>query len=113
MQFYCMVFKFGPGNSVQGIIVPQYTNLTIPAGAGLTAAPWNGTTGGVVAFMVQNTFTVQTGGKCDVSGLGFTGSSGGMDGSGGIGGIGGATIQNGGDSLLVLYSGLGNGGDGG
>jgi len=63
-------FSTAYGGIIQAILVPQYTSLTIPAGATLTAAPWNGTTGGILTFMVKNNFTILPGGKCDVSGLG-------------------------------------------
>jgi len=56
---------------VQVVRVPQYTTLTINAGASITAPAWNGTTGGVAAVHVQNTTTVN--GAIDVTGLGFRG----------------------------------------
>ena len=56
---------------VQVIRVPQYTTLTINAGASISAPAWNGTTGGVVAVVAQNTVTVN--GSIDVSSRGFRG----------------------------------------
>jgi uncharacterized repeat protein (TIGR01451 family) len=56
---------------VQVVRVPQYTTLTINAGASITAPAWNGTIGGVAAVHVQNTTTVN--GAIDVTGLGFRG----------------------------------------
>ena len=103
-----------PGSGlVQAVAVPQYTSLIIPSGAILTAAPWNGTTGGILTFMVKDTFTIQMGGKCDVSGLGFSPGITGVGGGGGVGGAGGAIGQPGGDSLQVYGSGIGGGGNGG
>ena len=56
---------------VQVIRVPQYSTLTINAGASITAPAWNGTTGGIVALVAQNTVTIN--GGIDVSGRGFRG----------------------------------------
>ena len=39
----------------QMITVRQYSNLTIAAGGEITCSAWDGTTGGVVCFLVQNT----------------------------------------------------------
>lgn len=109
--------RFDPvGGIVQAITVPQYTSLTVPSGATLTASAWNGSTGGILTFTVMNNFTILPGGICDVSGLGFSGVAGGAGGAGGSGGTagaGGASGQTGGDSLQVLYSGEGSGGNGG
>ncbi|RPD49450.1 T9SS C-terminal target domain-containing protein [Hymenobacter sediminis] len=57
----------------QVIRVPQYANLTL--GASLTAAPWNGSTGGLIVLDVTgqlnfNGFTI------DASGIGFRGGAG-------------------------------------
>ncbi|GMV39898.1 MAG: hypothetical protein AMXMBFR64_16140 [Myxococcales bacterium] len=54
--------------------VPQYTNVTVNAGGILTASPWDGQTGGLVAFRATGTVTILAGGKIDASGLGFRGS---------------------------------------
>ncbi|WNG26807.1 hypothetical protein F0U62_24395 [Cystobacter fuscus] len=43
-----------PANLSQVIRVPEYTTVTIPAGQSLTAAPWNGSVGGVVAFLATD-----------------------------------------------------------
>ena len=53
----------------QVIRVPQYTTATLSSA--LTADPWNGDTGGVLAVDIENTLTL--GGNVDVSGLGFRG----------------------------------------
>jgi uncharacterized repeat protein (TIGR01451 family) len=55
----------------QVIRVPQYTNLTVNAGASVVASTWAGTTGGVLSALVQNTLTIN--GTVSVSGLGFRG----------------------------------------
>ena len=53
----------------QVIRVPQYTTATLSSG--LTADPWDGDTGGVLAVDIENTLTLN--GNVDVSGLGFRG----------------------------------------
>ncbi|HLV20043.1 MAG TPA: hypothetical protein VKZ49_04145, partial [Polyangiaceae bacterium] len=57
--------------NVQVVRVPQYTDLTIEAGASLTAPAWDGSTGGIVAVHAENTVTLD--GSIDVSALGFRG----------------------------------------
>jgi hypothetical protein len=64
----------------QVIRVPRYQTATL--GAGLTAAAWNGRTGGVLAVDVAGTVTL--GGTVSVDGMGFRGGLGGsFDGGGG------------------------------
>ncbi len=58
----------GPG--LQMIRVPVYNNVTVEGGA-LSAQPWDGLTGGVLAFEVTGTLTLND--DIDVSGLGFRG----------------------------------------
>ncbi len=41
----------------QVIRVPEYTNVTIAMGSQIAAQPWNGTVGGVVAFLANGTIT--------------------------------------------------------
>ena len=53
----------GPGAPLAGEKVaiqriPQFTNVTIPAGATLTASAWDGTQGGIVAFRASGNVTV-------------------------------------------------------
>jgi uncharacterized repeat protein (TIGR01451 family) len=57
----------------QVIRVPQY--LTATLGATLTASAWNGTTGGVLAFDVENTLILNSV-TVSVDGLGFRGGAG-------------------------------------
>lgn len=57
-------------SSFQIIRVPQYSTATVAAG-GVTAAPWNGATGAIVAVDVAGALTMN--GNIDVSGLGFRG----------------------------------------
>lgn len=102
---------------IQVVKVPQYKSLYIKGTGRLTAAPWNDSTGGILTFMVRDTFKIDTPGRCDVTGLGFLSlpdtTSAAAYGVGGAGGAGGAIGQNGGDSALVIGSGVGGGGDGG
>jgi uncharacterized repeat protein (TIGR01451 family) len=61
--------------SYQVIRVPQYTTATL--GTGLTAAPWNGATGGVLAIDVAGTLDMGGGATTvSVDGLGFRGGGG-------------------------------------
>jgi len=46
-------YTYSATSKAQVIRVPQYRNLTIGAGSAVTAAPWNGTTGGVIAMTVS------------------------------------------------------------
>jgi large repetitive protein len=59
------------GNVTQVIRVPEYSSLTINAARSISPAPWNGSTGGVVAFLVSGTFT--NFGSIDARGRGFRG----------------------------------------
>ncbi|HEX8480600.1 MAG TPA: hypothetical protein VF650_01700 [Allosphingosinicella sp.] len=54
----------------QVIRVPQYTNVTVSSA--ISALPWNGATGGVLAIDVADRLTF-AGGTLDASGLGFRG----------------------------------------
>ncbi|MBG1261092.1 beta strand repeat-containing protein [Nostoc commune] len=58
----------------QIIRLPQYRNATISGT--VTAAPWNGRSGGIVAVDVADTLTFSGAGKIDVSGQGFRGGGG-------------------------------------
>ncbi len=55
----------------QVIRVPQYSSLTVNGGASVVSVAWGGSTGGVVAALVQNALTVN--GSITVSGQGFRG----------------------------------------
>jgi Peptidase family C25 len=56
----------------QVVRVPQYTFAVLSSG--LTAAAWNGTTGGILALDVKDNLTL--GGTVSVNGLGFRGGAG-------------------------------------
>jgi len=66
--------------SFQVVRVPQYSSVTLGT---VRAAPWDGTAGGIVAFDVAGTLSLN-GGTIDVSGRGFRGG-GGLNSNGGTG----------------------------
>jgi uncharacterized repeat protein (TIGR01451 family) len=72
---YCAGLKnaYATAGHAQVVRVPQYTTLDVAAGASITAAPWDGEKGGVVAAYVQG----RTGllGNIDASGTGFRGGA--------------------------------------
>lgn len=55
----------------QVLRLPQYSALTVNAGASITSTPWNGSLGGVVSLLVQNALTVN--GSINVNSQGFRG----------------------------------------
>ncbi len=69
--YYSDRFDAPNASASQVIRVPRYTEVTILGGASITAEPWDGRTGGVVAFRVEGDLDVF--GKIDVDGLGFRG----------------------------------------
>jgi len=58
-----------PGAQV--VVVPEYTNVTIGANASLMALPWDGRSGGILAFLATGTVTNQ--GLVSADGAGFRG----------------------------------------
>ena len=62
-----------PANVTQVIRVPEYTNVTINPGGRITATPWNGSTGGVIAFLATGTVSLATNALISASGAGFRG----------------------------------------
>ncbi|KAA3650133.1 MAG: DUF11 domain-containing protein [Proteobacteria bacterium] len=65
-----LIYSFDASNT-QVIRIPQFNNLTINAGVTVTATPWNGLVGGVLAMDVAGNLIVN--GSLDVSGFGFRG----------------------------------------
>lgn len=61
-------------STFQVIRVPQYSAATVAAATAVTAAAWNGSTGGVVVMDVAGTLTID--GTITVDGLGFRGGMG-------------------------------------
>ncbi len=78
---------YDASEKIQLIKLPQYSNLTI--NGTLTTSAWNGTTGGVLVFLVQNNFVINAGGKLDMTGKGFSSSNGTSGAGASIGGAGG------------------------
>ncbi|MFP2912444.1 hypothetical protein ACLESD_46980, partial [Pyxidicoccus sp. 3LFB2] len=58
-----------PGAQV--VLVPEYTDVTVLSGTSLVAPPWNGRSGGIVAFLA--TGTVQLTGLVSADGAGLRG----------------------------------------
>jgi len=71
-------------STYQVVLVPQYTSATL--GTGLTAAGWNGSTGGILALDVAGTLSLGTA-AVGVDGKGFRGGAG-LQLNGGVGGAG-------------------------
>jgi uncharacterized repeat protein (TIGR01451 family) len=65
--------RFSYSSSAQVLRVPQYSSLTVNAGASVVAQAWNGSTGGVVAAIVDGTATVN--GSINADNLGFRGGA--------------------------------------
>jgi uncharacterized repeat protein (TIGR01451 family) len=75
-------YSYTAAGKVQVIKVPQYTALTINAGASLTAPAWNGAIGGIVVVDVQSAAVIN--GSVDVSGRGLRGGALSGPGNGGL-----------------------------
>ena len=69
-------------STYQVVLVPQYTTATLSSS--VTAAPWNGTTGGILALDIGSTLNLG-GATVSVDGMGFRGGAG-MQLVGGFGG---------------------------
>ena len=65
--------QFAYASGAQVVRVPQYTSLQVNAGASVVASAWNGSTGGVVAVIVDGTLTVN--GSVNTNGQGFRGGA--------------------------------------
>jgi uncharacterized repeat protein (TIGR01451 family) len=75
-------YSYTVTGKTQVIRVPQYTTLTINAGASLTAPAWDGATGGIVVMDVESAAVIN--GNIDTTGLGFRGGALSMAGGGGF-----------------------------
>ncbi|MCU0435656.1 MAG: T9SS type A sorting domain-containing protein [Bacteroidia bacterium] len=62
----------GAANDVQLVRVPVY-NSNVNVNGNVTASAWNGTSGGVIALVVNGTLTINSGFRIDASSLGFRG----------------------------------------
>lgn len=65
--------RFAYSGGAQVVRVPQYSSLTVNAGASIVPAAWNGSTGGIVAVIVDGTATVN--GSINANGRGFRGGA--------------------------------------
>lgn len=65
----------GGADAVMVQRVPNYTDVTVQAGATLTASPWDGSNGGIVAFRASGTVSVDATGAISADGLGFRGGA--------------------------------------
>ncbi|MBI4020454.1 MAG: VCBS repeat-containing protein, partial [Candidatus Aenigmarchaeota archaeon] len=63
-------YSTGGADRANIIRVPQFTDVVINSGS-ITARPWDGTTGGVVAFRATGRVEINAGGKIDASGKGY------------------------------------------
>jgi hypothetical protein len=60
----------------QVMMVPERTNFTVTGTGTMSAPPWDGTTGGILALWATGTLTVQPGGRISATGRGLRGASG-------------------------------------
>lgn len=60
-------------------VLKQYTNVTVNNGVTWTAKAWNGTTGGILAFLANGTITIT--GTISANSCGFRGGTGGNSGT--------------------------------
>ncbi len=65
--------RFSYSSGAQVVRVPQYSTLTVNGGASIVAQPWNGSTGGVVAAIIDGTATVN--GSISANAAGFRGGA--------------------------------------
>ena len=65
--------RFSYSSGAQVVRVPQYSSLTVNAGASVVPSAWNGSTGGVVAVIVDGTATIN--GTISANALGFRGGA--------------------------------------
>ncbi len=89
-------------------VLPQYTNVTINSGKALTPKSWNGTVGGILAFLYNGTLSGS--GILNVTGVGFRGGAGALFNSGFVNGVQGEGTAGIGSRS---FSANGNGGGGG
>lgn len=66
-----LINTYNPTDKIQLISIPVYEDAVVTNT--LSCQPWNGTTGGVLVFEVENTLTMEA--EIDISGTGFRGGS--------------------------------------
>lgn len=57
----------------QAVTFPEYTTVTVAPGGALSAPPWNGSTGGILALRASGKVSVATAGGISMAGAGFPG----------------------------------------
>ena len=67
-------FAYTATGRIQAVRVPQYSSLTVSGAGSIVATAWNGTSGGIVAALVQNTASIG-GAGINVSNQGFRGGA--------------------------------------
>lgn len=67
-----LVYSYAASVS-QVIRVPEYTTVTVSSGASIVATPWNGSVGGIIAFLAQGSLT--NNGTISAVGAGFRGAT--------------------------------------
>ena len=67
-------------SAAQVLVVPEYTDVTVDPGVTVSAKPWDGAKGGIVAFFANGTVTVD--GTISADGRGFRGGAEGQDDAG-------------------------------
>ncbi|WP_301340574.1 MULTISPECIES: Ig-like domain-containing protein [Myxococcus] len=65
-------YSYAP-DATQVILVPQYTSVTVADGARIEALPWDGASGGVVAFLAQEGIQLNGTGVISAASAGFRG----------------------------------------
>lgn len=65
--------RFSYGSTAQVLRVPQYSSLQVNAGASIVPAAWNGSSGGIVAVIVDGTAAIS--GSINANGRGFRGGA--------------------------------------
>lgn len=90
----------------QVLVLKQYTDVTVNAGVTWSAKAWDGSVGGILAFIANGTVTVN--GTISASGKGFRGGVAGPNIAGQYDYVGGGTTQ--GNASIQSNVGLGGGG---
>ena len=65
--------RYAYDGTAQVLRVPQYSSLQVNAGGSIVPNPWNGSTGGIVALIVDGTATIS--GSINANGRGFRGGA--------------------------------------
>jgi thiol-disulfide isomerase/thioredoxin/uncharacterized membrane protein YphA (DoxX/SURF4 family) len=68
--------KYSYSTGAQVLVLKQYSNVIVASGATWSAKAWNGTTGGILAFLVNGDLIVN--GTINGTGRGFRGGAGGL-----------------------------------